>query len=86
MPRPAPLFAVPANRARHGKSSKKQVAMIAQKVMYANQPQQPICWFITVADAGTSTFWAAWCQHSERLPARFQARDVFDDCVCRFLA
>ena len=85
MSRVTPLLAVPSDSTGHGKSSKKQVTMIAQKVMYANQPQQPICWLVTVSDAGTSTFWAAWCQHSEHLPSRFQARGVFDG-VCRFSA
>ena len=44
---------------RDCKPCKKQVAMIAQKVMYANQPQNPGRGFVTLADPGAPALGAA---------------------------
>src|ERR671939_1696448 len=55
--------AVPGNRAGDSESREKQIAMIAQKIIYANHPQEPGRRFVTASDARALTLWTARLNH-----------------------
>jgi hypothetical protein len=59
----APVLFSAAQGSWHDKASEKQVAMIAQKVMDANQTQDQRRPFIPAPDLGTSTFRALLTYH-----------------------
>ena len=59
-----PSFSATAEGPRHHKPREKQVAMIAQKVVDANQAHRQRRPFITSANAGTTAFWTLLKGHS----------------------
>jgi hypothetical protein len=58
-----PVLFLATQGSRHHKARKKQVAMIAQKMMDANQTQHERRSFIPSSNPRTSTFWALLTYH-----------------------
>ena len=59
----SPVLFSAAQGSRDHKAREKQVAMIAQKVMDANQTQHERRSFITSANLGTAALWAFLAYH-----------------------
>jgi hypothetical protein len=59
----APVLSSAPDCAGHHKAGEKQVAMIAQKVMDANQTQHERHPFIPSTNLRTTTFWALLTYH-----------------------
>lgn len=74
----SPVLFPAAQGSRDHKASEKQVAMIAQKVMDANQTQHEGRSFITATNLRTAAFWAFLADHQ---PLRGPASSGFLACA-----
>lgn len=75
------LFPAPQGP-RHYKARKKQVAMIAQKVMDANQTQHEKGSFIPSSNPRTTTFWAFLAYHQSLLGPEGRSRALSFSISC----